>query len=116
MWMLYLSYYDDYGTFRNNKFKLFKIREKAEMELKRELDKFTIKVEKMIEIYNNKNIISEDFKYFDECEIENILSDNTYSHEEKIRYLIKECYCCSHIKEIELNMDYDIVLEHSFPP
>ena len=68
----------------------------------------------MIEIYNNKNIISEDFKYFDECEIENILSDNTYSHEEKIRYLIKNVIVVL-ILEIELNMDYDIVLEHSFP-
>ena len=70
----------------------------------------------MIKLYNEKQIISDIYEKFDECEIENILSDDTISQKEKIKYLTKECYCCSCILPVELNMDSDIILEHTFPP
>ena len=116
MWMLNLSYLDHYGTFGRHKFKLFKSKEKAEMVVKEELEKFREKAEEMIKLYNEKQIISENYEKFDECEIDNILSDDTINQEYKIKYLTKECYCCTCIMPITLNMDSDIILEHSFPP
>lgn len=116
MWILNLSYYDNYGSFDRHKFQIFKEKEKAEIALKKELADFREYVMDMIKLYDEKKWISELYEKFDECEIENILSDDTISQEEKIKDLIKACYCCSCILPIEINMDSEIILEHSFPP
>lgn len=116
MWILYLSYFDSYGTFYRNKFLFFKSKEKAEMYSKNKLEIFRKDAIEMIKLYNDKHIISEYYDQFDICEIENILSDDIINKEEKIKWLTKTCFCCSHIQKTELDMDSDIVLEHSFPP
>ena len=116
MWILNLSYCNNYGSFDRHKFQIFKEKEKAKIAVTKVFEKFKEEAEEMIKLYNEKQIISDVYEKFDECEIENILSDDTISQEEKIKYLTKECYCCACILPIELNMDSDIIIEHSFPP
>ena len=114
MWVLSLSYYDDSGSFYRSKFIIYKDKEKAEEEGNKEIENFREEALEMIQLYQEQQIICEVYDRLDIYEIENILSDNTTNEEEKVKYLTNVCNCCFSILPIELNMDSDIVLEHSF--
>ena len=116
MWVLSLSYYDDSGSFYRSKFIIYKDKEKAEEEGNKEIEHFKDEALEMIQLYKENKIICEIYDRLDIYEIENILSNDSLDEEEKIKKLTKICYCCFSILPIELNMDSDIVLEHSFPP
>ena len=116
MWILTLSYIDDCGNYYNNKVQIFKNKEDAELIINEELDMFRDEAIDMIQLYNTKKIIYEIYDRLDINEIENILSNDSMDEETKIKKLTKKCYCCFNISPVKLNMDSDIILEHSFPP
>ena len=115
MWILSLSYYHDNGYFYRSKVQIFKNKEDAEVAANEEMEMFTDEALEMIQLYKENKIICEIYDRLDIYEIENILSNDSLDEEEKIKKLTKTCYCCFSILPIELNMDSDIVLEHSFP-
>lgn len=115
MWILSLSYIDDVGNYYNNKVQIFKNKEDAKLVVKEELDMFRDEAMDMIQLYNTKKIIYEIYDRLNINEIENILSNDSISDKKKIKKLTKLCYCWFSILPIELNMDSDIILEHSFP-
>ena len=113
MWILCKHYYRHDGTIHKSTFEVYKVESEVKLQAQNIIEKFKEEAEQMIKLYNEKQIISDIYKNFDTCEIENILESEYEDKEEKFKYLTKTCYCCFGIFPLKVDLDADMILEYT---